>query len=82
MGFNAEKPGYPGVQKMVEAFCASEDEQLGALSAFIKDAGLNAAMRGQVWVSFARAYMGPDFQKDNYDKVLEALTPALRPCHY
>lgn len=70
MDFNAKAVGFGDVEKMVGAMCDSEDAQMKAMVGFIATNGLAPALKKSDWVSFARAYNGPDFQKNNYDKKL------------
>ena len=70
MGFNADKVGFEDVKAMIEAFRDSEDQQLGAMMAFVQRAKLAPAMRAGDWKVFAFGYNGANFQKNEYDKKL------------
>lgn len=72
MGFNAEKVGYTDVQEMIDAFCDSENQQLGAMAAFVKSHKLDQAMRVRDWKTFAFTYNGSNFEERDYDGKLKA----------
>lgn len=72
MGFHASDLGYGTVQQFVTRMMASEDEQLGALVAFIQRNGLDKPLRAHDWATFARGYNGPGYAKNEYDKKLAA----------
>lgn len=67
MGSNAKAAGYPDVAVMVQAMVQSENEQVGALFAFLKSSNLDSPMRSHDWASFARGYNGPTYAKNQYD---------------
>ena len=70
MGFNADKVGFADVREMITAFTDSEDQQIGAMAAFITQSGLGNALRSGDWATFASGYNGPNFQQDGYDNKL------------
>lgn len=70
MGFNADKVGFADVREMITAFTESEDQQIGAMAAFISQAGLGDALRSGDWTTFASGYNGPNYQQDGYQKKL------------
>lgn len=70
MGFHASDLGYGSVEQFVSRMMESEDEQLGALAAFIQKNGLAQAMRAHDWATFAKGYNGPAYAKNQYDKKL------------
>lgn len=70
MGFNSGEVGFSDVEPMVDAMCASEDAQFGAVVEFIRSEELAPALQRADWSSFARRYNGEDFQKNAYDKKL------------
>lgn len=70
MGFHAADLGYGTVEQFVERMMASEDEQLGALAAFIDKNGLATALQKHDWATFAKGYNGPAYEKNQYDKKL------------
>ena len=70
MGFHAVDLGYGSVEQFVDRMMASEDEQLGALAAFIEKNGLAKAMQNHDWATFAKGYNGPAYAKNQYDKKL------------
>ncbi|MCP3136305.1 N-acetylmuramidase domain-containing protein [Pyxidicoccus xibeiensis] len=72
MGFHASDLGYGSVENFVARMMESEDEQLGALAAFIQKNGLAKALRAHDWAAFARGYNGPAYAKNQYDKKLAA----------
>ncbi len=72
MGFNHQVAGFTSVEEMVEAMVQDEAAQLLAVASFIKRTGLDAALRRQDWVSFARGYNGKDFKRNEYDTRLAA----------
>lgn len=83
MGENHAMVGYRTVQEMVEAFAASEDEQLAAMARFIVAAGLAKHMRAGNWAKFAAGYNGPGYAENKYDVKLAAadrqMAAAARP---
>lgn len=70
MGFHAEDLGYGSVEQFVRRMMASEDEQLGALAAFIQKNGLARPLQNHDWATFAKGYNGPAYAKNQYDKKL------------
>jgi len=67
LGENFKMVGYPDVQTMVDAMCASEDNQLAAVGSFIVASNIAGALRNHDWRSFARVYNGANFAKNQYD---------------
>ena len=72
MGLNHKKAGFPAVTAMIEAMVRDEHMQLVGVANFIKESGLDGALRRQDWTSFARGYNGPGFRKNEYDTRLAA----------
>ncbi len=72
MGFNYGIAGFAVVDDLVAAMVSDEESQLLAMANFIKGNGLDAALRNQDWVSFARGYDGADFKRNQYDARLAA----------
>lgn len=71
MGFNYRRCGFSDALSMYETMRRSEDAQLHAFVAFIKnDAGLWKCLRDRNWTSFARFYNGPSYAKNAYDTKL------------
>jgi hypothetical protein len=70
MGFNAAAVGFADVQEMVDAFVRTEDAQVRAMMAFVKNNGLAQALAQGRWADFARGYNGPDFARNGYDEKL------------
>jgi hypothetical protein len=66
-----ETSGCANVQALVAASQDSEDAQLGAMAAFVRQAQLADSLRRGDWSQFARGYNGPDFQKNKYDQKLD-----------
>lgn len=67
LGSNHVAAGYGSPQAMVAAFCDSEAAQLEGMAAFIKAGGLAKHLQAHAWVSFARLYNGPGYEKNQYD---------------
>lgn len=72
MGRNYRLAGFKDEEVLVAAMKESEDEQLGAMVAFILANGLDAHLRAHNWTAFARRYNGPDFARNEYDARLAA----------
>ncbi len=72
MGFNAVAAGYPDVDAMVAAMCASETNQLLAMAGEILGSRLDAALRARDWAKFAAGYNGPAYRDNAYDTRLAA----------
>ena len=70
MGFNYKQAGYTSVQDFVKAMYASEDEQLMAFVNFIKSQKLDSKLQARDWAGFAKAYNGPGYAANQYDKKL------------
>jgi len=71
MGFNAEWLGYGSVDDFVARMRRSEDDQIEAMARYIKERGLNDALRRHDWHKFAHAYNGPNYRRNRYHKKLE-----------
>jgi N-acetylmuramidase len=72
LGSHAPNVGYDSVDDMVAAMAASEDQQLQAVVGFIQWQNLEKALQQQDWVSYARAYNGADYAKNQYDTRLNS----------
>jgi len=72
MGFNHKMVGFEDVESMVAAMQESEDQQLLAVSRFLKANRLDRALRKHDWVAVARAYNGRAYAKHKYDVRLAA----------
>lgn len=70
MGFNSGAVGFDDVREMIKAFADSEDQQVGAMAAFITGAGLDTALQTGDWATFAAGYNGANFADRGYDKSL------------
>jgi hypothetical protein len=88
MGFNHKMAGYETVGRFVDAMKESEAKQLDAFVRFLKSTKADALLRAHDWAGFARAYNGPNYAKNRYDKKLAAAykkfsaqTPAAASSH-
>ena len=72
MGFNHKNCGYDTVEAYVEAMHVSEREHLDAFCHFASANHMTRALLAKDWAAFARAYNGPGYAKNNYDKKLAA----------
>lgn len=70
MGENFGAAGFGDVQAMVQAFVATEDNQLAGMASFIKGKGLDAALSAKDWAAFALHYNGTDYAENHYDTKL------------
>ena len=70
MGMNFAMAGFPDVETMASAMPVSEDNQLAAMSAFLKATNLDSSLRAHDWTTFARGYNGPNFAINHYDSRL------------
>jgi len=71
MGFNCAEAGYDSAAAMVTAMAESADAQLAAFVALVRSWGLDAAVRGHDWTTFARRYNGSG-QVGEYARRMEA----------
>jgi hypothetical protein len=67
LGNNYAMTGFGDVETFVTAMSDSEDAHVAALSAFVRSAGLEAALQRHDWAAFARGYNGPSYAKNRYD---------------
>jgi hypothetical protein len=58
--------------------CESEDAQFKGMVEFTKRHGLAKYLQHEDWVSFAKSYNGPDFQKNKYDSKLARANARFR----
>lgn len=72
MGFNFKTVGFSNVNGMVTNMVNDENEQLLAMANFIRANNLTSALHRQDWVTFARRYNGPEFEKNKYPQRLAA----------
>lgn len=71
MGFNYSYCGYGNVFDFVEDMYRSEKYHLIAFVKFIKaNNAMYQALKNLNWAAFARAYNGPGYKQNNYDKKL------------
>ena len=70
MGFNYALCGFPLLADFVAAMYVSEAEHLQAALAFIKSAGLMAALKAKDWPKFAKGYNGSGYAQNQYDQRL------------
>jgi len=72
MGFNYQLCGFQTVTGFVNAMAMGEDAQLKAFVAYIQARGLADELKKSQWADFAKAYNGPQYQRNAYDKKLAA----------
>jgi hypothetical protein len=72
MGFNYQAAGFGSASAMVAAMVGDEDAQLLAAAHFMRNGGLDVALRSRNWEKFARLYNGASFAANQYDVKLEA----------
>ncbi len=73
MGFNHQIVGFDSVADMVETMVESEDRQLLALANYVLAYPRSAiALQRHDWTSFAAAYNGRDFRRNDYHNRLGA----------
>jgi N-acetylmuramidase len=70
LGQNFKAAGFDDIEPMVQAMVNSEDDQLKAMSAFMKANGISQPLVAHDWQGFARRYNGPNFAANNYDGLL------------
>jgi hypothetical protein len=70
MGFNSASAGFGSVEEMVAAMMRSEDDQILAMTNFLKSGKMHVALERRDWTAFALAYNGPAFAKNRYDAKL------------
>jgi rubrerythrin len=69
MGDNFRAAGFTSVNEFVRAMARAESEHLTAFTKFVgHDKTMLAALRKKDWATFAAAYNGPGYKKNNYDK--------------
>ncbi len=64
MGFNYRLAGFDTVDAFVSAMKESEGAHLMAMASFIKNRGLDEALRRHDWAAFARGYNGPGYSQE------------------
>ncbi|AZP11801.1 N-acetylmuramidase family protein [Undibacterium parvum] len=72
MGFNFATCGFTSVDDFYNAMQTDEKSQLDAFCEYIKHNHLSNALRQHDWVAFAKGYNGPEYWKNNYDKLMAA----------
>ena len=72
MGFNCSKCDCKGVEEFVDRMHVNEDEHLSIFVCYIKNTFLDDELRAYEWKTFARAYNGALYWKNNYDRKLAA----------
>jgi hypothetical protein len=70
MGDNFAPTGFADVETMVQAFVASEDQQLAGMASFVSNSPMLAALQSLDWRTFARLYNGPNYAANHYDSNL------------
>jgi hypothetical protein len=78
MGFNFALCGFKSVNDFVLAVQKGEKEQLDAFVQYILHTHLNDELQERRWADFARKYNGPEYQKNQYDKKMEAAYKKLK----
>lgn len=71
MGMNYAAAGCDTVQEMVEAAVESEFNQLCQMAKFLENNNILPKLANKDWAGFARAYNGPSYETNQYDKKLE-----------
>lgn len=72
MGYHWTRLGYPSVQDFVAAMKRSEADQLEAFVRFIEaDQVLHKALKALKWVTVAKLYNGPSYERNLYDVKLK-----------
>jgi hypothetical protein len=71
MAENHAASGFAGVEDMVAAMMASEDQQLAAMAAYLRATEMAELLQRHDWSSFARLYNGPNYAAHNYDGLLQ-----------
>ena len=72
MGFNAELCGWPDVATFVDDMYKDENQHLKSFIGFIKANKLVKHLQNKNWAAFAKAYNGPAYAQNQYDKKMEA----------
>lgn len=72
LGMNADLCGFSSVQSFVRAMAEGEEQQLGAVVAFIRARRLVDPLRRKDWAAFARGYNGTAYAANAYDQKLAA----------
>jgi hypothetical protein len=72
MGFNYALCGFNDIEEFVAAHKAGAEEQMAAFAHFISRPVFLDALRSNDWKKFARAYNGPGYAKNSYDRKLAA----------
>jgi hypothetical protein len=70
MGMNFQSAGFADAETMVSAMSDSEDAQLSAFVAFLKNNRLDQHLQSHNWASLARGYNGPSYAINQYDTKL------------
>lgn len=70
LGLNHSLCGFTTVSGFVRAMAEGEQQQLGAMGAFIRARGLVEPMKRLDWAAFARGYNGSQFRANRYDEKL------------
>lgn len=65
-GFNWKLCGCSSIDDFAERMSRSEREQLELFAAFIKNIGLDKALRRKDWAAFSRSYNGPSYAARGY----------------
>jgi len=73
MGYHYKSLGYPSITAFVEAMQTHEREHLKAFGKFLEVNNLIGYLKNHQWEAFSRAYNGPSFKRNQYDKQLKLL---------
>lgn len=65
-GFNWKLCGCSSIEEFEERMSRSERDQLELFANFIRNAGMDKALRDKNWAAFARRYNGPSYAKRGY----------------
>ena len=71
MGFNHKACGYDTVQAYVEDVKAGSGNHILCFARFLKNIGLDKALRNRDWAGFAEKYNGPGYKQNRYDEKLQ-----------
>lgn len=72
MGFNYSLTGCTSIQEFVDKMSTSREEQFILGINFMEKTGCLKYLRAHEWAKFAKAYNGPGYAQQKYDKILES----------
>ncbi len=79
MGENHDASGFAGVEEMVAAMVASEDQQLAAMAAYLRTRLMGELLQRHDWSGFARLYNGPNYAAHLSERSFSAASRACFP---